>query len=40
MKALCFGSINIDYTYRVKHFVKKGETISADSILIFRGGKG
>ncbi|WP_418446049.1 ribokinase [Cloacibacillus evryensis] len=40
MKALCFGSINIDYTYRVKHFVKKGETISADSLHIFSGGKG
>ncbi len=30
-KVLCFGSMNIDYTYKVRHFVKKGETISADS---------
>ena len=26
MKVLCFGSLNIDYTYKVEHFVKKGET--------------
>ena len=26
MKVLCFGSLNIDYTYQVDHFVKKGET--------------
>ena len=25
MKVLCFGSLNIDYTYKVPHFVKKGE---------------
>lgn len=24
MKVLCFGSLNIDYTYRVPHFVQKG----------------
>lgn len=40
MKVLCFGSINLDYTYRVKHFVKKGETLSADSLQVFSGGKG
>ena len=40
MKVLCFGSLNIDYTYKVKHFVKKGETLSADSLHIFSGGKG
>ena len=39
-KVLCFGSMNIDYTYKVRHFVKKGETISADSLRIFSGGKG
>lgn len=27
-KVLCFGSLNIDYTYKVEHFVQKGETIS------------
>ncbi|MDO5409355.1 MAG: ribokinase [Lachnospiraceae bacterium] len=40
MKILCFGSLNIDYTYRVDHFVGKGETLSADSLQIFSGGKG
>ena len=40
MKVLCFGSINLDYTYRVKHFVTKGETLSADSLQVFSGGKG
>ena len=40
MKVLCFGSLNIDYTYRVKHFVEKGETLSADSLKVFCGGKG
>ena len=27
MKALCFGSLNIDYTYQVDHFVARGETL-------------
>lgn len=40
MKALCFGSLNIDYTYKVDHFVKKGETLSSDSLQVFSGGKG
>lgn len=40
MKVLCFGSVNIDYTYRVKHFVGKGETLAADSLQVFSGGKG
>ena len=40
MKVLCFGSIKLDYTYRVKHFVTKGETLSADSLQVFSGGKG
>ena len=25
MKILSFGSLNIDYVYKVSHFVKKGE---------------
>ena len=29
MNVLCFGSLNIDYTYSVPHFVRKGETISS-----------
>lgn len=40
MKALCFGSLNIDYTYRVPHFVRKGETLAARSLQVFSGGKG
>lgn len=40
MKVLCFGSLNIDYTYQVDHFVKKGETLSSESLQVFCGGKG
>lgn len=40
MKVLCFGSLNIDYTYQVDHFVKKGETLSSDKLNVFSGGKG
>jgi len=40
MKVLCFGSLNIDYTYQVDHFVKKGETLSSKSLSVFSGGKG
>ena len=40
MKILCFGSLNIDYTYKVEHFVQKGETISSQSLQVFSGGKG
>ena len=40
MKALCFGSLNIDYTYLVDHFVQPGETLAADSLQVFSGGKG
>lgn len=40
MKVLCFGSLNIDYTYKVDHFVRKGETLSSDSLQVFSGGKG
>lgn len=40
MKVLCFGSLNIDYTYKVDHFVKKGETLSSESLQVFSGGKG
>lgn len=39
-KVLCFGSLNIDYTYKVEHFVKKGETISSLGLQVFSGGKG
>ena len=40
MKVLCFGSLNIDYTYRVSHFVRQGETLAAESLQVFSGGKG
>ncbi|MBQ5422033.1 MAG: ribokinase [Clostridium sp.] len=40
MKVLCFGSLNIDYTYQVDHFVKKGETLSSDGLAVYTGGKG
>lgn len=40
MKILNFGSLNIDYTYEVKSFVKAGETISSYGMQQFSGGKG
>ena len=39
-KALCFGSLNIDYIYQVPHFVGAGETLSALSRQRLAGGKG
>ncbi len=40
MKILCFGSLNLDYVYHVDHFVRAGETLSADDRKEFCGGKG
>lgn len=40
MKVLNFGSLNIDYTYRLSHIVKPGETIASKKLEIFPGGKG
>ena len=40
MKILNFGSLNIDYVYRVPHFVRAGETIASTSMETFCGGKG
>lgn len=40
MKILCFGSLNIDHTYMLNHFVQKGETISSTQLSNFSGGKG
>lgn len=40
MNVLCFGSLNIDYVYAVPHFVQRGETLSADTLQTFTGGKG
>ncbi|OHD54386.1 MAG: hypothetical protein A2096_14980 [Spirochaetes bacterium GWF1_41_5] len=35
-----FGSINIDYVYRVKNFVQPGETITSQNLSRHIGGKG
>lgn len=40
VKILNFGSLNIDYTYQVEHFVRAGETLSSSSMQMFSGGKG
>ena len=40
MKALVFGSLNIDYVYSVDHIVMPGETISSGGRSVFVGGKG
>lgn len=40
MKVLCFGSLNIDMTFSVPHFVRGGETISSLSMVRSAGGKG
>lgn len=40
MKVLNFGSLNVDYVYKVNHIVQKGETQLVLSRNIFPGGKG
>ena len=40
MKVLNFGSLNVDYVYRVDHMVRPGETLSTQSLEVFLGGKG
>lgn len=40
MKVLNFGSLNIDYVYKVDHIVQKGETLLSDGRNVFTGGKG
>ncbi len=40
MKVCNFGSINLDYVYKVDTFVKPGETKSAEEVYINAGGKG
>jgi len=40
MRLLNFGSLNIDYVYRVDNFLKPGETKAALSRTVFAGGKG
>jgi ribokinase len=40
MKILDFGSLNLDYVYRVDHFVQPGETLHPLAMRIACGGKG
>jgi ribokinase len=40
MKVLNFGSLNIDYTYRVPHIIVGGETLSSTELNEYCGGKG
>lgn len=40
MRILNFGSLNIDYVYRVTHVARPGETLAARSRQVFAGGKG
>lgn len=40
MKLLNFGSMNVDYVYKVDHFAQKGETLSSEDLHVFCGGKG
>lgn len=40
MKIYNLGSLNIDYVYRVDHFLQPGETYSAIDRNVFPGGKG
>lgn len=40
MRILNFGSLNIDYVYKLDHFVCRGETILSKSLHIYPGGKG
>lgn len=39
-RILNFGSLNLDYSYEVDHFVKPGETLSAKKRSLNIGGKG
>lgn len=40
MKIYSLGSLNIDYVYKVSHFVQPGETLASMSMEKFPGGKG
>lgn len=39
-RVLCFGSLNIDFTYSMDHIILKGETESSEKLEEFPGGKG
>ena len=40
MRALNFGSLNLDYVYTVDHMVVEGETLASSELNTFCGGKG
>lgn len=40
MRIYNLGSLNVDYVYRVEHFLQPGETLSAIDRTIYPGGKG
>lgn len=40
MKVLNMGSLNLDYVYSVAHMVREGETLAADRMEVYCGGKG
>ena len=40
MKILSFGSLNLDHTYQVPHFIRPGETLAASALKTCCGGKG
>ena len=40
MKTLCFGSLNLDNTYEIPHFVRAGETLQSTAVRLAPGGKG
>ncbi|MDR2752188.1 MAG: ribokinase [Clostridiales bacterium] len=40
MKIINFGSLNLDYVYKVDKIVSPGETISSEGYSVFCGGKG
>lgn len=39
-KVLNFGSLNLDYVYKVDHILQRGETLSTSGMNVFCGGKG
>ncbi len=39
-KIINFGSLNIDYVYRVPHIVRPGETLLSADLKRYCGGKG
>lgn len=39
-KILNIGSINVDHVYSVDHFIRAGETLAANTLQHFPGGKG